>query len=319
MKGETKARSLKCTNKMWEPLIYSLFFAHSKRGSRDDIRKSIRYMDYLIARLLCLEKIELDRRVVILSTPNEALDNFIIPILNQQLPSNVDTIVTQIFSDLRFKKLIITMKVLNPCQSVCLELANVANVNEFDKFCSNMYCKFGNENYESVGEYIELYLQTRSDDNDSVEHIETSLREFRKHLELRLGKMSSLHINRFQLMSRLAQTCLVDSVSRAIDYRLRLYILDQKDLLRISNEEEKEALDGNGVTSPFTTLILVRTVLHAIHVINFMPADVTTRAFKLRNCYSIESEAGLWKNILLYIFQVFSLDVRNTYNCCTLQ
>ena len=78
-----------------------------------------------------------------------------------------------------------------------------------------MHCKLGNENLESVGEYIELYLQTRRDNKEPEEHITTKHREICKHHigpDLRLGKMSLLHINRFQLMSRLAQTYLVDSV-----------------------------------------------------------------------------------------------------------
>ena len=260
MKGESKARSLKCTDKMWEPFIYPLFFAHAERGWGDDIRKSIRYMDYLISRLLCPEKIELDGEVVMLRTPNQALDNFIRPILNQQLPSDVNNDLRD-YTYHRYSNLfwVAIQNGTNYEESIalllkcfCLEMANVTSIRGFDEFCMIMHCKLGNENLESIAEYIELYLQTRIEKKEPEEHIEASLREICKyHIghELRHGKMALLHVNRFQLMSRLAQTYLVDSVSRAIDYRLRFYKFHQKDLFGITSEEDNETLDANGSTS----------------------------------------------------------------------
>ena len=60
----------------------------------------------------------------------------------------------------------------------------------------------------------------------------------------RKGKLIS--VNRFQLMSRLGQTFLVDNVSRAIDYRLAWHLKHQKDIFGINesstnyeNSEEK--------------------------------------------------------------------------------
>jgi len=49
--------------------------------------------------------------------------------------------------------------------------------------------------------------------------------------------MVLLPTNRFQLMSRLSQTYLVDSISRAIDYRLRFYKYHQQDLFGIDAQE----------------------------------------------------------------------------------
>ena len=50
------------------------------------------------------------------------------------------------------------------------------------------------------------------------------------------GRMMVLHVNRFQLMSRLGHIYLCDSVSRAIDYRLRFYKINQKNIFGIDEE-----------------------------------------------------------------------------------
>jgi len=57
--------------------------------------------------------------------------------------------------------------------------------------------------------------------------------------------MALLPTNRFQLMSRLSQTYLVDSISRAIDYRLRFHKYHQRDLFGIGREEENGNDDEN--------------------------------------------------------------------------
>jgi len=84
-KGERQATSLSCTDMMWEPFIYPLLFFHGERGWGADIRKTIKYTDYLIARLLCPEKIESNGEIVTLCVPNQALDRFIRSIINQQI------------------------------------------------------------------------------------------------------------------------------------------------------------------------------------------------------------------------------------------
>jgi len=64
----------------------------------------------------------------------------------------------------------------------------------------------------------------------------------------RKGKLIS--INRFQLMSRLGQTYLVDNVSRALDYRLAWHLGHQKDIFGVNensvNNENSEVTHENG-------------------------------------------------------------------------
>ena len=74
-------------------------------------------------------------------------------------------------------------------------------------------------------------------------------------LQVRNKKGNLITVNRFQLMSRLMQTYLVDNVSRAIDYRLAWHKKHQEDVFGITprnnietiqttNEEENEGNDN---------------------------------------------------------------------------
>ena len=74
-------------------------------------------------------------------------------------------------------------------------------------------------------------------------------------LQVRNRKGKLITVNRFQLMSRLMQTYLVDNVSRAIDYRLNWFKKHQEDIFGIAprstadthreiNDEENENIDN---------------------------------------------------------------------------
>ena len=56
------------------------------------------------------------------------------------------------------------------------------------------------------------------------------------NLQLFNKKGKLVTVNRFQLMSRLGQTYLVDNVSRAIDYRLAWYKKNQEDVFGITSK-----------------------------------------------------------------------------------
>ena len=94
------------------------------------------------------------------------------------------------------------------------------------------------ENLQEIAQWIVKYIQSRRSHNDPEEYIEASLMEvatFHMGAKLQKGRMVLLPTNRFQLMSRLSQTYLVDSISRAIDYRLQFHKFHQADLFGINN------------------------------------------------------------------------------------
>jgi hypothetical protein len=66
-------------------------------------------------------------------------------------------------------------------------------------------------------------------------------------LQVRNKKGKLISVNRFQLMSRLGQTYLVDNVSRAIDYRLAWHKRHQDDIFGISKnptlQSPQESID----------------------------------------------------------------------------
>jgi len=68
------------------------------------------------------------------------------------------------------------------------------------------------------------------------------------------GRMMLIPTNRFQLMSRLSQTYLVDSISRAIDYKLRFYKYHQRDLFGIGGDDENGNTGENEESSEKTFL-----------------------------------------------------------------
>jgi len=73
-KGSHHTTSIDCTDSMWEPFIYPLFFFHAERGWGSDIRHTLKYTDYLIARLLCPEKVMQNGNSITLRVPNQAFD-----------------------------------------------------------------------------------------------------------------------------------------------------------------------------------------------------------------------------------------------------
>jgi len=248
-KGERRATSLSCTDMMWEPFIYPLFFFHGERGWGADIRKIIKYTDYLIARLLCPEKIEHNGVVVTLRLPNQSLDKFIRSIISQQLPTDdgfnkfadeAYFYYAEKFGDALRTSTDYRISIKELLKCFCTELRGVTQIDGFDDFCTEMIYKLENRSLQVVREHIETYIQLRRDKEENEEDIENALVELCKfHIgpTLSKGRMVLLNTNRFQLMSRLSQTYLVDSVSRAIDYRLRFYRYHQKDLFGIDNED----------------------------------------------------------------------------------
>jgi len=256
-KGERRATSLSCTDKMWEPFIYPLLFFHGERGWGADIRKTIKYTDYLIARLLCPEKIDQNGVSTTLRVPNQALDKFIRPIISQQLETDdgytkyadeaylyyAEVFGSALGSSKDYRK---SIKAL--LKSFCLELRGVTEIDGFDDFCSTLEDMLEYGSQQAIAAHITTFLQSRRDSDKPVEDIEKSLTELcNYHMgpHLSKGRMVLLNTNRFQLMSRLSQTYLVDSVSRAIDYRLRFYRFHQKDLFGIDNETESATDENN--------------------------------------------------------------------------
>jgi len=305
-KGERRASSLSCTDKMWEPFIYPLFFSHAERGWGSDIRSTIKYTDYLIARLLCPEKIEdkgstsndsnrntsnnsnnhnsnssgtninnnydndndnhdTNRQNDNLSSdnkktlrvPNQTLEKFIRPIIKQQLGydccSSDEDEAYHYYSEL-FGRVLQSSSSYENCirlllKCFCLELKYVTGIDGFDNFCTIMYGKLHHESLETIAHFIKNYIQSRRDGNLEKEEIENTLEEVSNyHMgpTLKKGRMVYLATNRFQLMSRLSQTYLVDSISRAIDYRLRFHRFHQKDLFGIDTEVDNYD-EGGGV------------------------------------------------------------------------
>ena len=74
-------------------------------------------------------------------------------------------------------------------------------------------------------------------------------------LQVRNRKGKLITVNRFQLMSRLAQTFLVDNVSRAIDFRLAWHRKHQEDVFGISprstseNSNESNEREGDEINN----------------------------------------------------------------------
>ena len=69
-------------------------------------------------------------------------------------------------------------------------------------------------------------------------------------LQIRNKNGNEITTNRFQIMSRLGQTFLVDNVSRAIDYRLNWYKKHQEDVFGITPKtisESSQELNENGI------------------------------------------------------------------------
>jgi len=256
-KGENRASSLSCTDKMWEPFIYPLFFTHAERGWGADIRGALKYTDYLVARLLCPEKVQSNGNRKTLRVPNQSLDKFIRPIIKQQLGeygcSEDEDEAYHYYSEL-FGDILNSHESYNECVRsllicFCAEMVNITYIQGFDNFCNNLRNMLQSETLQTVAEYIQKYLKARRDNDESQEFIEASLIEISSyHMDPfpEKGKMVLVTTNRFQLMSRLSQTYLVDSISRAIDYRLRFYKYHQKDLFGIDNEADSDNMEGNG-------------------------------------------------------------------------
>ena len=255
-KGQRKATSLSCTDKMWEPFIYPLLFFHAERGWGEDIRKELRYTDYLVSRLLCPEKIVLNGIRTTLRVPNQSLDKFIRPIIRQLLGPESDAdeedeayhYYTRLFegplgSSKDYSKCI---KDLLIC--FCKEMLSATQISGFDDFCNNLLFKLEHESLQDAVKLIQTYLKSRRDCMQPEEDIETSLTEILNyHIDtyLKKGRMAILPTNRFQLMNRLSQTYLVDSISRAIDYRLRFHRYHQKDLFGIGADDDNDNLAEN--------------------------------------------------------------------------
>ena len=250
-KGERSATSLSCTDKMWEPFIYPLLFFHAERGWGADIRKDIRYTDYLVARLLCPEKVLVNGVYATLRVPNQSLDRFIRPIIRQLLGPNSsseeDDNAYHFYSKLFDEPLAATnlysecVKALLRC--FCQHLINSTKINGFDNFCNNLLAKLEHENLLNAATFMQSYIKSRRDNKEPEEEIEKSLTEvlnFHVGANREKGRMALLPTNRFQLMNRLSQTYLVDSISRAIDYRLRFHRYHQKDLFGIGADDDNE-------------------------------------------------------------------------------
>jgi len=262
-KGERRASSLNCTAKMWAPFIYPLLFSHAERGWGADLRGTLKYTDYLAARLLCPEKIVCNGDTKTLRVPNQSLDKFIRPIIKQQLgdigSSSDEDEAYQYYSEI-FGAILQSSRIYEECvrsllKCFCTELKNITTINGFDEFCNLMYDKLHFEKLDSLSMFIKTYIQSRRDNGLPKEEIENSLEEISLyHMEnkLKKGRMVLIPTNRFQLMSRLSQTYLVDSISRAIDYRLRFHKFHQKDLFGIDNEGETN--DENGESGEKTFL-----------------------------------------------------------------
>jgi len=233
-KGQRYANSIDCTDSMWEPFIYPLLFFHAERGWGADIRHTLRYTDYLIARLLCPEKINKDGRKVTLRVPNQSFDKFLRPIVRQlTLPdayNSQEDDAYKYYTDVFGRELCASS---DYCQIIratlklfCTELRNITQINGFDEFCAHMLYKLQTDPMEQIAQYIKSYIQSRRENDEPEEEIETALEEiasFHIGQNQEKGRILLIPTNRFQLMSRLSQTYLVDSISRAIDYRLRFH------------------------------------------------------------------------------------------------
>ena len=257
-KGERHTTTIDCTDSMWEPFSYPLLFFHGERGWGDDMRSTLRYPDYLISRLLRPEKIDDNGVKITLRVPNESLDKFIRPIIRQQIRNHSGLedkyedeayhYYSQLFGAHLSKISDYDKSIREVLKLFCTELKDITDINTFDNFCDNMYHKLQSDNLEYIAEWIIKYIQLRRSNGEPEEYIEASLMEIATYhmgVKLQKGRMMLLPINRFQLMSRLGQTYLVDSISRAIDYRLRFHKFHQADLFGIEHEHDQADLSEN--------------------------------------------------------------------------
>ena len=139
----------------------------------------------------------------------------------------------------------------------CTELQNATHINGFNYFCSTLQSKFQQEDLQQAQDYIKGYLQSRRQNRCAQENIESALLEIcNYHMgpTFEKGRMTLLPTNRFQLMNRLSQIYLVDSISRAIDYRLQFYKFHQRDLFGTSNDESSGNMDENNCAEQKTFL-----------------------------------------------------------------
>jgi len=139
----------------------------------------------------------------------------------------------------------------------CDELESITHIPGFDNFCILLRAKLNCESLKNLKQIIKAYISCRREEGHPEEDIEVSLKEiinYHMGTTLEKGKMKLLCINRFQLMSRLSQTYLVDSISRAIDYRLRFHKYHQKDLFGIENEFDNNNMEENDVSEERTFL-----------------------------------------------------------------
>jgi len=264
-KGQRYASSIDCTDSMWEPFIYPLLFFHAERGWGADIRHTLRYTDYLIARLLCPEKITRDGQKITLKVPNQSFDKFLRPIVRQlTIPdayNNQEDDAYQYYTHVFGRELCASTDYCQIIRSTlklfCTELRNVTQINGFDEFCAQMFSKLQTDPMEQIAQYIKTYIDIRRENNVPEEEIESALEEianFHIGQNLEKGRMLVIPTNRFQLMSRLSQTYLVDSISRAIDYRLRFHRYHQKDLFGIGGEDDNVDTDENNESTEKTFL-----------------------------------------------------------------
>jgi len=144
-KGERYTKSIDCTDCMWEPFIYPMLFFHAERGWGADIRKNLKYTDYLIARLLCPEKITRNDKRVLLRVPNQALDRFIRPIIKQQVgPEELNECEDEAYhyyTD-KFDGALSASSRYSVCikeliKVFCNEMMNTTHITGFDEFCGS--------------------------------------------------------------------------------------------------------------------------------------------------------------------------------------
>jgi len=157
-KGERYTKSIECTDSMWEPFIYPLLFFHAERGWGADIRNTLKYTDYLIARLLCPEKITCNDRKITLRVPNQLLDKFIRPIIKQQIESeyqhDLEDDAYHYYSE-KFGAALCASKTYSICikellKVFCTEMLNITQIMGFDEFCTNLYDRIQSENEEQI-------------------------------------------------------------------------------------------------------------------------------------------------------------------------
>ena len=255
-KGMHCTSTIDCTDSMWEPFSYPLLFTHGERGWGADIRSTLKYTDYLICRLLCPEKIYYNGVKKTWRIPNQSLDKFIRPIIKQQIDidktNELEDEAYHYYSEL-FGSVLSKFTEYSKCvrellKLFCTELKNVVQISGFDSFCDNLYDKLKHDNLKDVAIWIQNFIQSRRKDGQLEEDIEVSLTEvstYHMGEKQQKGRMALLATNRFQLMNRLSQTYLVDSISRAIDYRLRFHKFHQMDLFGIGAEHSENDLNEN--------------------------------------------------------------------------